>query len=379
MPGMTARERIDTAIGLGKPDRVPVAPMLDVFAARYAGITQHQMIFDIRSADRAFMKVFEDLGPFDGFNVSNAGAGRLVLALSIIKPVIPGVDGVDEDALWQFVEKTVMEPEEYAALADNPDRFMRKKAIALRDDLKGDLDYYLNKARGQLDVLKVIRSARAWRRRGVEPVVAANILLFPLEQISTQLRSYTDFVTDLYRHPEEVKRAARAMLKTWFPRCLVGPFLSGVKRVFIGLTRTSASLLSPRQFEEFALADLLEACDYLIRHGITPLLHLDNDWTAFFPYFRELPAGKCILNLDGSSDIFKAKEVLGDRMCIMGDVPAALLKLGEPEEVEAYCEKLIREVGADGGFILSSGCDVPIDAKPENVRAMLQSVRKFKP
>ncbi len=63
----------------------------------------------------------------------------------------------------------------------------------------------------------------------------------------------------------------------------------------------------------------------------------------------------------------------------MGDVPATLLKLAEPEEVEGYCEKLIREVGADGGFILSSGCDVPIDAKPENVKAMLQSVQKFKP
>ncbi len=376
---MTARERIDAAVALRKPDRVPVAPMLDVFAARYAGITQHRMIFDIKAADLAFQKVYDELGAFDGFNVSNAGAGRLVLALSIVKPVIPGVDGVDENALWQFVEKTVMEPGEYAALAEDPNRFMRDKAIALREDMKGRADYYRMKMLGQLDVFKVLLSARAWRRRGVEPMVAANILLFPLEQISTQLRSYADFVTDLYRHPEEVKRAARAMLKTWFPKCLLGPYVSGVKRVFIGLTRTSASLLSPRQFEEFALQDLLEACGYLIRHGITPLLHLDNDWTAFFPYFREMPAGKCILNLDGSSDIFKAKEVLGDRMCIMGDVPATLLKLGEPEEVEAYCERLIREVGADSGFLLSSGCDIPIDAKPENVRAMLQSVRKFKP
>jgi len=379
MAGMSARERVDTAVALGKPDRVPVVPMMDVFAARYAGITQHQLFFDIEKADRAFLKVHEELGPIDGFNFSNAGSGRLVMALSIVKPVIPGVDGVDENALWQFVEKTVMEPGEYANLAQDPDRFMRDKAIALRDDIKGNFDFYRGKLLGQYDYLRVLLRARAWRRRGIEPMVAANFILFPLEQISTQLRSYADFVTDLYRHPEEVKEAARAMLKTWFPRCLMGPFISGVKRVFIGLTRTSASLLSPRQFEEFALADLMETCEYLVRHGLNPLLHLDNDWTAFFPYFRELPAGKCILNLDGSSDIFKAKEVLGDRMCIMGDVPAALLKLGTVEEVEAYCERLIREVGDGGGFILSSGCDIPIDAKPENVRAMLQSVRKFLP
>ncbi len=207
--------------------------------------------------------------------------------------------------------------------------------------------------------------------------MSANIVLFPLEQISTQLRSYTDFVTDLYRHGDEVKQAARAMLKTWFPRCLMGPKVSGVRRTFIGLTRTSASLLSPRQFEEFALKDLLCLCNYLIDHDITPLLHFDNDWTPFLHYFKELPRGKCICNLDGSSDIFAAKEILGDHMCIMGDVPATLLKLAGPQEVEAYCEKLIKEIGAGGGFILSSGCDIPIDAKPENVMAMLQSVQKF--
>jgi uroporphyrinogen-III decarboxylase len=379
MASMTARERIDTAVALGKPDRVPVAPMMDVFAARYAGITQHQLFFDIEKADRAFLKVHEELGPIDGFNFSNAGSGRLVMALSIVMPVIPGVNGVDENALWQFVEKTVMGPEEYPALAAGPDGFMRDKAIALREDIKGPLAFYRNKLLGQLDFLKVLIRARAWRRRGIEPMVAANFILFPLEQISTQLRSYSDFVTDLYRHPEELKAAARAMLRTWFPRCLVGPRISGVRRVFIGLTRTSASLFSPRQFEEFALPDLKETCEYLVRHRLTPLLHLDNDWTPFFPYFRELPAGKCILNLDGTSDIFAAKQVLGDHMCIMGDVPATLLKLGTVEEVEGYCERLIREVGADGGFILSSGCDIPIDAKPENVRAMLQSVRKFLP
>lgn len=64
-------------------------------------------------------------------------------------------------------------------------------------------------------------------------------------------------------------------------------------------------------------------------------------------------------------------------MCIMGDVPAALLKLGEPDEVDEYCRRLITELGADGGFILSTGCTLPLDAKPENVRAMIRSVSRY--
>jgi uroporphyrinogen-III decarboxylase len=41
-----------------------------------------------------------------------------------------------------------------------------------------------------------------------------------------------------------------------------------------------------------------------------------------------MPKGKCVLQLDGSTDIYKAKEIVGDRVCIQGDVPAALLTLG---------------------------------------------------
>ena len=158
---------------------------------------------------------------------------------------------------------------------------------------------------------------------------------------------------------------------------MAGVLTSGVRRVFMGGARTSATVISPKQLEELALPEWLETSEYFVKRGITPMLHLDSDWTAFFPYLKELPRGKCILNLDGSSDIFKAKEILGDHICIMGDVPAPLLKLGEPDEVDEYCRRLIKEVGADGGFILSSGCTVPIDAKPENVKAMIASVNRY--
>lgn len=50
---MNARERIDTAVGPGKPDRAPVVPIMDAFSARYGGSTQHDMYFDIAKADPA--------------------------------------------------------------------------------------------------------------------------------------------------------------------------------------------------------------------------------------------------------------------------------------------------------------------------------------
>ena len=73
---------------------------------------------------------------------------------------------------------------------------------------------------------------------------------------------------------------------------------------------------------------------------------------------------------DGDTDIFRAKEVLGDHMCLMGDVPASMLFYKSSEDVYKYCFRLIRELGPTG-FILQSGCDIPANAKLENVQAMV--------
>jgi len=72
--------------------------------------------------------------------------------------------------------------------------------------------------------------------------------------------------------------------------------------------------------------------------------------------------------------MLKAKEILGGTACIAGNVPLQMLTVGSPDDVEAYCRRLLETVGQDGGFILSAGGAMD-DAKPENIRAMIGSVR----
>jgi uroporphyrinogen-III decarboxylase len=75
---------------------------------------------------------------------------------------------------------------------------------------------------------------------------------------------------------------------------------------------------------------------------------------------------------DGETDLFKAKDVLGDHTCLMGDVPATMQCLGSRDEVYEYSARLIRELGPEG-FILQSGCDIAPNAKLENIRAMVSA------
>ena len=380
MATMASRERIETAVRLGKPDRVPVAPIIDFFSARYGGINQHEMLFDIYKADRALLKTLGNLGWTDGLSFSWAGLGRMLLTIFPNPPLVPGMDGYPVDEEFQFVEKSVMEAEEYLRIEEKgAGRWLLEKLRLNHPELRSPLGMASTGMGLGIDTLKLKRSIKGWHAKGIEPLVGANLSMTPMEAISMGFRSFDRFVLDLFRHPQELKAASRALIKIlkYLGRVLV--MGSGINRIFLGGARTSASCMSPKQFEEFALPEWQEMCDYYVGLGITPLLHLDSDWTAFFPYFKDFPRGKCILNLDGSSDIFKAKEVLGDHMCIMGDVPAAMLKLGEPGEVDEYCRRLITEVGEDGGFILSSGCSTPIDARPENVAAMLTSVRRYNP
>jgi uroporphyrinogen-III decarboxylase len=182
---------------------------------------------------------------------------------------------------------------------------------------------------------------------------------------------------DTFKSQEKIVSAGKVWTKGLTRMAISAAKATGVPRVFIGCARSSPEFISRKNFEKLVLPELDYMVNTLIDAGITPLLHCDNNWTKFFDLFKRFPAKKCILELDGTSDIFKAKEILGNHMCIMGDVPASLTATGTKDEVLSYCKRLIKEVGKGGGFILSSGCSLPVNAKPENVRAFYEAVEEW--
>ncbi|MBI2957266.1 MAG: hypothetical protein HYY32_00335, partial [Chloroflexi bacterium] len=74
-------------------------------------------------------------------------------------------------------------------------------------------------------------------------------------------------------------------------------------------------------------------------------------------------------------DMARAKQILGNHCGLIGGIPPALLKIASPQEVDDFCKDLIKTCGKGGGFML--GCNSSADdAKPANVRAMIDAVKK---
>ena len=53
-----------------------------------------------------------------------------------------------------------------------------------------------------------------------------------------------------------------------------------------------------------------------------------------------------------------------------------LLATGTPEDVKAYCKKLIDVCGKNGGFMMDTGALVD-EASPENLKAMFELTKEY--
>lgn len=284
---------------------------------------------------------------------------------------LPGRELGDEE-LFQILEEEIMTPADYERILDvGYGRWYMDYLVALQPDLPAG-------RRGRAIVtwqfirmaLRIRGNARRLAKRGVTPAFSAGC--YPPFDYFSLARSMERFSLDLYEVPELVQRASDAAIEPTVATTLQTLMLTRGTRVSIYPMRSSATFISPKMFEERVLEQLKRLVEAFTAKGLTPLLHCDGNWGPMLHLLRELPRASCILELDNDTDIFEAKEVLGDWMCLKGNVPAVMLAFGEPGEVEAYCQRLISEVGHDGGFILSSGCEVPLNAKLENVEAMLR-------
>jgi hypothetical protein len=405
-------KRINDAIMLRLPDRVPVSIQTGVFACRYAGIPISTMYYDHVAYWEACVKTIVDFEPDSG-NIMAAGTSGLVNELLDVRTQRWPGGNLPPDIPYQFVEGEYMKEEEYDIFLSDPSDFLLRhylpriygtleplaKLPPIRNMVGGffggiigilalpefkELGEKLSRAAAEQDRLMKVSielsemaeqlgypSQFGVRGRGIGVGGA------PFDMVSDFLRGMRGAMLDMYRCPEKLL-AACEMIQGWRFSEAAPAILDNQgnpPRVFMALHRGSDGFMSIKQFEKFYWPGLKKAILKAIDLGYIVAPFFEGVWDDRLEYLLELPRGKVIFWCE-RTDVFKAKEVLGDHMCIQGGVPPTLLQTGSPQDIEEHCKRLIKVVGKGGGLIVGPGSAMDF-AKPENVKAMVDSVKKY--
>lgn len=354
-------ERTLNAIHMEPVDKIPYSYSGCAYVARETGLSIAEFLGDYDKACDVTLQFLADHPGIDTVHSPIFNPAVLTtLWYSAVK--MPGVD-LPDDELWQMDEREVLGIEDYQKVVEEgygawSERLFREK---LGDPLSKIADYpdACTKTYKRLEEVDVA-------------VLNGGFTGSPIEGFCGG-RQMTNFMLDLYDEPEAVKAAFDEAHKVNLPNYVAS--LKAVKPIgaWVGGWRAAPELFSHDMWMEFVWPYLNELIMATIDCGVIPILHFDSCWDSEMETLKELPAKTCLLMFDGSSDMRAAREILDDRMCLMGDVPATMLAFGTDSEVYDYTVKLIDDVGPKTGLIISSGCDCPLNAKKENVAAMIQA------
>jgi hypothetical protein len=366
-------ERMDLirrAIAFEPVERVPVAYIGMGFSPRYMGHTISEYVNSTKLQGQVLFDTLEKLDGIDALNQPTFGipVGTTFSDLWLSEVSLPGRE-LPENSLWQIHEKEQMTVDDYDRILDMGWSKFKKK-------------YLPRVGVSQFDVIKMMftvfttagPSLKKFREAGYV-VINGGIATIPFESLCGG-RSMSKFYIDLFRMPDKIEAVMDVMLDDFIAAGLNYAKLTKPIGVWIGGWRSGGAMLGQKQWDRFVFPYMQKTATAFDDAGLISILHLDQDWTRDLERFKELPAKKCLLNPDGMTDVRTAREVLGDHMAIMGDIPASLFAAGTPEDMYKYVRELIRDVGAQG-LILCPGCDAPLNTKAENMEAYVAAAKEF--
>lgn len=368
---MNSFEKYEAMYTLTKPkDRrdVPVYPMILTWCGTASGMSQAEIVNDPKKWMEAMHKTFEIIGKPD---VSISTCAKDVVFVMGLESRVPGRE-LPDDALYQFVETPHMEPDDYALIAkDGWSNWYNRYLMGIqKPPMKKPFQLIMRYIQMGSNGGKY---GKYLGKAGIAPIY--HTACAPAFDILSMVRSMAEFSCDLIDDPGPIMDAVNRATPE-----IIATTIQNVKRAKgdkagIFAMRSSQSFISPAMFQEYAWPTLKKIIEELHQAGVKSVLHADGNWLPVLKHLREVPKGCVHVELDGLTDIFKAHAVLEGWQSVRGDVPATMLAFGTPDEVRAYSDKLVTELGLKGGFMLGSGCEVPLNAKVENVKAMMDAVR----
>ena len=400
-------KRVQDAIELKQPDRIPIFMGTGYMLAELGGITRKELYDNPAKSQELLEKAADMFKPDMIFGAWHTPGPSLAMGDRMTK--WPGY-GLDPMGSFQFNEHEFMKAEDYDQfLADPSDwalrtymprAFSELAGLAMLPPMGMSLFGYYNildnyavlTAPPVVAAFEAIGKAAKLHTEWVEQAVASmqrmaalgypplTMLTFiieaPFDFMSDTLRGMRGIFLDMLRRPDKLLAAEEKVSDFQIDWAISSSKALGIPYVFIPLHRGSDGFMSIPQFEKFYWPQLKNMMMRLINAGITPWVYYEGVWDERLGYLADLPKGKTIGSFQ-SSDIFKVKDAVGDTMCIIGGMPLSLLENGTVEKVRAYTKELCQRVGKGGGYIMANNVMELEGCKPELVKVWCDATKEF--
>jgi hypothetical protein len=398
-------KRVMDAVELRQPDRVPTAFHATFWLARYGGVSCRELMYDYDKAGEIMRRALLEFDPDLFYPPHRVSLGPSIEALGYRQLQWPG-HGVDDDHPYQYLDREYMTADEYDDFIFDPTGFYLTTYLprvftafegfeelpklpglaysALVAGMRGFASPSLGQAftavqKAAEEVARLSRHSAAFLQEMAAlgfPTTLGSGAIAPFDYFGDYFRGAKGILTDMRRHPDRLLEAMEKAGVLILRQTIAIGKVSSNKFVFIPIHWGPDAFMSQQQFMTFWWPSFRKLLLGLIDNGLIPVVLWEADCTKRLEAIADIPPGKAVYWFE-RTNLVTAKEVLGDVVCLRGNVSPSLLTTGNPEEVDASCRHLIETVGKDGGFILDCAFGIPDETPVENVRALYRSVLKY--
>lgn len=154
---------------------------------------------------------------------------------------------------------------------------------------------------------------------------------------------------------------------------------AGAHAVFISDLFAASNFISVEHYNQFALEPVKKLIREYDNAGAIVFYHPNEHRIAHLTAMTHLrESGSVALTIGDRGDIFEAKKIIGDKICLMGGIdPLGVFRTGTPESIDKATKIIVENVSKKGGHILSTGAMVAVDTPEQNMMAMIRAARKY--
>jgi uroporphyrinogen decarboxylase len=328
MKEYTGRQYMISALKRRYRDRVPTTVLIGPYCSRLTRYTVREILTDARKSAEAHLAFYDRFQP-DSLIVYN----DIYLELEAIGCEL------------EFPEDDVSRPK--AAILEEQAQLAGLKVPDPKKD--GRLPYFMELCE------RISSQVGKTATVGLGHSGPWNLAMYLRGAAQLMVESFKDpeFVHGLMRFTTEVVRTVGdALIEAGFSPSL-------------GEASASCSLISPQIYRDFIKPYHRELCDHFRSKKASMAIHICG---YIDPIMEDvIDTGINLISLDALSSLEKMIELSNGRVTVLGNVATSLFASGTREEMAAAVSNCIETAAEGSGYVLSSGCEIPLNSTEERI------------